>query len=148
MQHTLFYSKTHFVFQNQEKTDFQMFIIHLNGQNLKTPLLQILVIKMIFSRKFGGIHFFSTFGQKMSLYGQILLPKKLLQVPTCLLRPERYLKTPSVHYFFFQNFRILNLLKFCIWVRFLRYGFFAILKYVKTPKTVKKNVPNKFKHNK
>ena len=30
-----------------------MFVIHLNGQNLKTLLFQIQVIKMISSRKFG-----------------------------------------------------------------------------------------------
>ena len=72
-----FYSKIYLVFQNQEKKDFQMFFIHLNGQNLKTLLLQILVITMIFSRKLGGIHFFSsTCGQNMSLYGQILLAKQ------------------------------------------------------------------------
>ena len=48
-------------------------------QTLKTLFLQILVIKMIFSRKLGGIHFFSsTCGQNMSLYGQILLPKQCL----------------------------------------------------------------------
>ena len=32
----------------------------LNCQTLKTVLLQILVIKRIFSRKMGGIHFFSS----------------------------------------------------------------------------------------
>ena len=71
-----FHSKIHFVFQIQENIDFQMFLIHINGQNLKTLLLQILVIKMTFSRKLGGIHFFSfTCGQNMRLYGHILLPK-------------------------------------------------------------------------
>ena len=34
-----------------------MFVIHLNKKNLKTLLLQILVIKMICPRKLGGIHF-------------------------------------------------------------------------------------------
>ena len=43
-----------------------------NCQTLKTPFLQILVIKMIFSRKLGGIYFFS------STCGQILLPKQWL----------------------------------------------------------------------
>ena len=39
--------------------------------------LQILVIKMIFSRKLGRIHiFFSTCGPNMSLYGHILLLKQ------------------------------------------------------------------------
>ena len=66
-----FYSKIHFVGQNQEKTDFPMFVIHLNDQNLKTLLLQILIIKL------GGLHFFSSIcEQNMSLYGQILLPKQ------------------------------------------------------------------------
>ena len=47
----------------------------LNCQTLKSLFLQILVIKMIFSRKLGGIHFISsTCGQNISLYGQILLP--------------------------------------------------------------------------
>ena len=35
----------------EEKIDFQMFVIHLNGQNLKTLLLKILVIKMIFFKE-------------------------------------------------------------------------------------------------
>ena len=49
----------------------------LNCQTLKTLFLQILVIKIICSRKLGGIHFFpSTCGQNMSLYGPILLPKQ------------------------------------------------------------------------
>ena len=48
----------------------------LNCQTLKTLFLHILVMKTIFSRKLGGIHFFySTCGQNMSLYGKILLPK-------------------------------------------------------------------------
>ena len=51
----------------------------LNYQTLKTLFLQILEIKMIFSRKLGGIHFFSSIcGQNMSLYGQILPPKQYL----------------------------------------------------------------------
>ena len=33
-----------------------MFVIHINGQNLKKLLLQILEFKMIFSRKSDGIH--------------------------------------------------------------------------------------------
>ena len=53
------YCKIHFVYQNEEKIDFQMFVIHLNGTTLRTLLLQILV----------------TCGQSLSLYGQILLPK-------------------------------------------------------------------------
>ena len=54
-----FHSKIYLVFQNQENIDFQMFVIHLNGQNLKTLLLQILVIKMIFTRQLGAINFFT-----------------------------------------------------------------------------------------
>ena len=73
----------------------------LNCQTLKTFFLRLLLIKMIFSRKFDSIHFFSsTCGQNMNLYGQILLPKQCLQVPTCLLRPKPHLKMPSAHYFF------------------------------------------------
>ena len=69
--------KHNFVYQTQEKNDFQMFVIHLNGATLKTLLLPILVTKMIFPSKLGGIHFFaSTCGRNMSLYGQILLPKQ------------------------------------------------------------------------
>ena len=51
----------------------------LNCQTLIRLFLQILVIKRIFLRKLGGIHFFSsTCGKKMNLYGQKLLPKQLL----------------------------------------------------------------------
>ena len=82
-----------------------------NRQTLITLFLQILVIKMIFSRKLGSIHFFSsTCGQNMSLYDQILLPKQCLWMLTCLLRP--YLKTPSARYTFDQKLRLLKILKF------------------------------------
>ena len=85
----------------------------LNRQNLKTLFLQILVIKMIFSRKVGGIHFFSsTCGQNMSLYGQKLLPEQLLQVPTCLLRPRPYLKTARACFFLNQKLRLLKIFIF------------------------------------
>ena len=50
-------SRISFVFQNKEKIYIQMFVIHLNGKNLKTLLIQILVIKMSFPRKLGGMHF-------------------------------------------------------------------------------------------
>ena len=47
----------------------------LNCQTLKALFLQILVNKIIFLRKLGGIHFFSsTCGQNMRIYIQILLP--------------------------------------------------------------------------
>ena len=35
-----------------------MFVIHLNYMTLETFLPQLLVTKIIFSRKLGGIHFF------------------------------------------------------------------------------------------
>ena len=60
-----FYCKITLVVQNQEKNDFQMFVIHLNGATLKTLLLQTLIILLY------------TCGRNMSLYGQILLPKQL-----------------------------------------------------------------------
>ena len=51
----------------------------LNCLTLKTLFLQFLVIKTIFFNKIGWLHFFSsTFGQNMSLYGRILLPKQWL----------------------------------------------------------------------
>ena len=54
-----YYFKIFFLFfQNQEKIDFQMFVIHLNGQNLKTLLFQILVIKMIIQENWVGYIFF------------------------------------------------------------------------------------------
>ena len=115
-----------------------MFVIHLNGKTIKTLLLQILVIKMIFSRKLGGINFFSsTCGQKMSLFGHILLPKQWFKVTTFLFRPKPYLKTPSACYFVYQKFWLLKKLKFWRGLSFLRCGWLAILKYVKTSKMVK-----------
>ena len=43
--------------------------------------------------KLAGIRFFySTCGQNMSLWGLILMAKKWILVPTCLLRPKPYLK--------------------------------------------------------
>ena len=51
----------------------------LNCQTLTTLFLQILLTKMIFSSKLGGVYFLSpTCGQKISLYHQILLPKQCL----------------------------------------------------------------------
>ena len=41
-----FCCKIYFVVQNQEKINFQMLVIHLNGKNIKTHLLQILVTKL------------------------------------------------------------------------------------------------------
>ena len=52
------FCKFNFVYQNQEKINCQMFVIHIDGTNLKTVLLQILETNMIFSSKLGGIHFF------------------------------------------------------------------------------------------
>ena len=37
-----------YFFQSQEKIDFKMFAIRLDGKTLKTLLLQILVTKMFF----------------------------------------------------------------------------------------------------
>ena len=72
-----FYCKIHVGFQNHKKIDFQMFVIHLNHQTLKTYFSLILLIKMIFKINLGCIHFFSsTCGQNISVYGQILLPKQ------------------------------------------------------------------------
>jgi hypothetical protein len=48
-----------------------------------------------------------------------------------------------VFFFFDKNLRLLKIFKFWIWLRFSRYGFFAILKYVKIPKTVKNLWDNK-----
>ena len=63
-------------------------------------------------------------------------------MPICLLRPKPYLKTPNAHNFFSsqkvaftKDIKFLNVVRvFEIWI------FLAILKYVKTPKTVS-NVP-------
>ena len=78
MWHTPFFCcKIHVVLQDQKKTNFLMFVIHLNRQALKTLFLLILLIKMTFSMKIVCIHFFSsTCWQNMSLYGQISLPKQ------------------------------------------------------------------------
>ena len=46
-------------------------------------------------------------------------------------------------FFYNQKLRLLQIFKFWIWLRFLRYGIFAILKYVKIPKTVKKKITQK-----
>ena len=48
----------------------------------------------------------------MSLYGQVLLPKKWFVVPMCLLRPKPYLKTPHALYFFDQKLRLFMILNF------------------------------------
>ena len=82
----------------------------LNGQNLKTLFSPNSSDQMIFSRKLGGTQFFSyTCGQNVRLYGQILLAKQCLEVPTCLLRPKPYLKTPSACYFLYRKLRLLKI---------------------------------------
>ena len=72
-----FHCQIHVAFQNQKKINFQMFVINLNRQTVKSLFLQILVTKIIFSMELDCVHFFSsTCWQNMSLYGQILLPKQ------------------------------------------------------------------------
>ena len=53
------YSKIYLVFQNEEKIDFQMYVIHFNCQNLKTLLLKILVIKNDFCQENCVVYIFS-----------------------------------------------------------------------------------------
>ena len=116
----------------------------LNFQTLKSFFYPNSSDQNDFARKLGGVHFFSSIcGPNMSLYSQILLPKQWLSEPTCLLWPKPYLKTPIACFFFNQKLRLLKIFKFWIWLRFSRYGFFAILKYVKIPKTVKNLLDNK-----
>ena len=69
-----FYCKIDFVFQNQEKIDFQMFVLQWHvSKNTFTPNSSN---QNDFFRQLGGQNiFFSTFGQNMSFYGQIWLPK-------------------------------------------------------------------------
>ena len=65
-----------------------------------------------------------------------LLPKQWILVLIYLLRPKLYLKTQCELYFYTKVGFTKNI-KIWIWLRFLRYGFFAIFKYVKIPITVK-----------
>ena len=55
----------------------------------------------------------------------------------CFLLSQYYLKTPIGNFLFDQKLCLLKIFKFLIWLRFSRYGIFAILKYVKIPKTFK-----------
>ena len=57
-----------FFFKIKRKLVFLMFVIHLNDTTLKTLLLQILVTKMIFSRKLGGVPFFPLSVGKIRAY--------------------------------------------------------------------------------
>ena len=57
----------------EKKIDFQMFVIHLNGQNLKTLLLQILVIKMIFLKKIGWCTLTNFTAQTVTLGANLLV---------------------------------------------------------------------------
>ena len=53
-----FFCKIHVVCQNQKKISFQIFVIHLNRQTLKSFFLQIIVAKTIF---FNGIELYTFF---------------------------------------------------------------------------------------
>ena len=101
------------VVQNQENIGVQMFVIYFNGKTLKTHLLQILVTKMIFSRKFGGIYFFPLPVAKIWAYMYRLYCPK------------------SARYFFDQKLLLFRIFKFWRGLWFLRCGWFEILKFVK-----------------
>ena len=74
-----FYCKIHVVFQNQKKIDFQIFVIYLNRQTLKTFFSQNSSNQNDFFNEVDLYTFLSsTCGQNMSLYEQILLPKQWL----------------------------------------------------------------------
>ena len=45
--------------------------------------------------------------------------------------PNHTSKCPSRVFLFYQKLRLLKIFRFLTWLRFSRYGFFAILKYVK-----------------
>ena len=51
--------------------------------------------------------------------------------------PKHTLKPPSHIFFFCQKMRLLKIIIFWEGIRIWRYGIFAFLKHVKTPKTVK-----------
>jgi hypothetical protein len=55
---------------NQEKIDFQIFVIHLNNKTLQTLFLKTLATILIFSSssKFGVLNYFSLPMEKMSAF--------------------------------------------------------------------------------
>ena len=58
-----------------------------------------------------------------------------------LIQAQTIPQNPKCALFFIDNkLCLLKIYKFWIWLRFLRYGFFTILKYVKAPKTVGKQI--------
>ena len=108
-------------------------------QQSKTLLLLILYTKIICLKKKNVLHSLSsTCGGNMSPCGQILLSKQWFLVSTYLFWPKPYLKTLIAIFLFDQKFCLLKTFNFLKELRFFRVGFLAILKYVKTHKTVKK----------
>ena len=64
-----FSCKTNFLFQNQAKIYFQIFVIHLNDTTLKTLLVQILVTKIVLLSKLGCFSFSFYLWAKYELIG-------------------------------------------------------------------------------
>ena len=61
-------------------------------------------------------------------------------MPTCLFRPKPYLERPIGNFLFDSKLQLFKTIQFGKGLGFLKNGFIAILKYVKTPKTVGKQI--------
>ena len=132
-----FFCKINVVVQKQENIDFQIFVIYLNGMTLITLLIQILVTKMISSRKLGGKKLFASNCGQIWAYKDRFTAQKVILSANMLVQAQALPQKPNERYISDQQLRLIKILKFWKGLRFLRCGWFAILKYVKTPKTFK-----------
>ena len=92
---------------------------------------------MIFSRKLGGIHFSPLpVGKIWAYMVRYYCPNSYFRWQLACYGPNHTSKRPA-SFFLNQKLHLLKIFKFWIWLRFSRYGIFAILKYVKIPKPSK-----------
>ena len=113
-------------------------VIKMTQQKLKTLLLQILVTKILFSKKLRGIHFLPLpVGKIWAYMDRFYCPNRDFKGKHACSGPNHTSKRQVLAIFFYQKLCLLKILKFLGRVRFLKCGAFAILKYVKTSKMVK-----------
>ena len=132
------FEKTMLVTRILSKSAFRVVLCHQNDMTLKTLLLQILVTKMIFSSKLGGIHFFPLpVGKRWAYIDRFYCPNSDFKGKRACSGLSHTSKGQVLNIFFDQKLRLLKILKFGKGLRFLRCGALIILKYVKTSKMVK-----------
>ena len=99
-----FYCKIHAVFRNQKKIDFQIFVIHLNGQNLKTLLLQIFKNQNKFFKKIWCYTFFLLYlWEKYELIRTAFTSKTVTLGANLLVKAQTIPQNANCEFFFTKS---------------------------------------------